>query len=94
MANGLTRGERRGLIGLLVVLAVIIAISALSGGVKAPPARVVESHEADTVTVVYRHDTTVTRVSERRRKKAKVAKKKTVKRHAERNPLDEVVPSR
>lgn len=94
MANGLTRGERRGLIGLLAVLAVIIAITALSGGVKAPPARVVESREDDTVAIEYRNDTTIARLPERKRRKSKIIREKTVKRQPERSPLDEVIPSR
>lgn len=95
MANGLTRGERRGLIGLLIVLAVIIAVTALSGGVKAPPARVVESRaSADTVSVVYSRDTTTVSVTEKKRKKSRKAPKKLSKPQPERSPLDEIVPSR
>lgn len=95
MANGLTRGERRGLIGLLIVLAVIIAVTAFSGGVKAPPARVVESREAaDTVRVVYRHDTTVVKASKRKRKNTWRAVEKRERRQPERSPLDEPVSSK
>ncbi|MDE6810067.1 MAG: hypothetical protein K2J42_08300 [Muribaculaceae bacterium] len=95
MADGLTRGERRGLIGLLAVLAAIIVMTALSGGVKAPPTHVVETFRDDSISIVYQKDMdTVNRTQGKRKKsrtKAKAVRPKAVNRQPERSPLDEPV---
>lgn len=91
--NVMTRAERRGLIALLIILALITAVIAFrSCGTDLPSAQPDDS-DGIAVTDSLRALTTDTcgTVKQSRRRRKKPTAPKTLKEYPERNPLDEII---
>ena len=91
MSNLMTRGERRGLIGLLALLTVIVGVAIFDRGVKSS----VKTTPAGSIDSVLSGAVDTLNTANDVRKRSKRAKKTREKRQPipERSPLDEKIPS-